>query len=513
MRTDIPATVSRDGLIVQYWVNGTPQNLIVDTGGLTSIDLGENAASITQSDSQTQIRLVWEGSRFSGGNRPQIGRPISIQSPEPFTIWNGIVDSVGAEIKYRGKKELTLTCRSRDSTPWWREMTRLGPAMIIGTDLAAMVRELCEQLGLSRAEYNVPDSGIISTHGFVQLADHSAWKMMTDALVPSLQEPWVDARGIFRPISRDVRRKEDLILRRDQVQSTESGASNPPYARVRVKWADPELIRLESQAGLIQLGSPDPFRGVPGKPLLTKPVKSRVARHTGVGLLDPSIDGDPLDWFSWDEKNHARADNISLVFRSPLYNGSIDITQRIPEQGGPGHVGLSGYFPSFLQMISPQQGFICPVRSRTTTGGGVFPAGTPNEALNDDNCDQATWEIYGQLFDYATAINEQEAVDRSATIWMTKVLEIANDLIPTRAVGRSVAVNELFYSAYSSSKAKIRIVDDLRIERGDILLVPDPEGDGLPSRRLYVESYQRTLTRGGSNFLDVNGFWADPICR
>lgn len=77
---------------------------------------------------------------------------------------------------------------------------------------------------------------------------------------------------------------------------------------------------------------------------------------------------------------------------------------------------------------------------------------------------------------------------------------IENDLVPSQEASEGLAVAELFYRARSASRASLVIADDPRIERGDVLGLPD-------GRRFYVLEGSRDLTRGASALLQLEGFW------
>jgi hypothetical protein len=64
-----------------------------------------------------------------------------------------------------------------------------------------------------------------------------------------------------------------------------------------------------------------------------------------------------------------------------------------------------------------------------------------------------------------------------------------------------VAARELIYRVRSASVYGVTIVDDPRIEPGDLLQLPD-------GSRLYVTGYRRMLHRDAPAVLEVEGFQA-----
>ena len=92
-----------------------------------------------------------------------------------------------------------------------------------------------------------------------------------------------------------------------------------------------------------------------------------------------------------------------------------------------------------------------------------------------------------------------EPHDPNAEDWYEEVQEIESDFILNEDHARAVAGREFIYQALSASSYNVVIVDDPRIEVGDILELAD-------GSRVFVTGFRRELTHGTSAVLEVEGF-------
>ena len=97
------------------------------------------------------------------------------------------------------------------------------------------------------------------------------------------------------------------------------------------------------------------------------------------------------------------------------------------------------------------------------------------------------------------ARNTSEAFDSSVPVYIDNAMDIECDFIVNEEHAKAVAIRELIYSAREANKWSVTMVDDPRIEYGDILQFHD-------GSQLYVEDFSRSLERGSEATLDVSGF-------
>ncbi len=111
------------------------------------------------------------------------------------------------------------------------------------------------------------------------------------------------------------------------------------------------------------------------------------------------------------------------------------------------------------------------------------------------------YEIWGTPFEYVHARNKTTAYNKNANVWEIKPMEIENDFVMNEDQAQAFAIRELTYEHRSATSYSVQIVDDTRIERGDIIELKD-------GSRVYVTGFARDLSHGSSAVLDVQGFRA-----
>jgi hypothetical protein len=111
------------------------------------------------------------------------------------------------------------------------------------------------------------------------------------------------------------------------------------------------------------------------------------------------------------------------------------------------------------------------------------------------------YEVWGTPYDFVHARNTTEAYDEVAPEWLGNEQEIENDFVMDESMAQAYAVRELIYQARSAASYTVSIVDDPRIEPGDILQLPD-------ASRLYVTGYRRDLSPGAAAVLEIEGLRA-----
>jgi hypothetical protein len=111
------------------------------------------------------------------------------------------------------------------------------------------------------------------------------------------------------------------------------------------------------------------------------------------------------------------------------------------------------------------------------------------------------YEIRGTPYDLVNARNTTEAIAEGVPDWLIQNQDISNDFVMNEAHAKALAGRELIYRYRESATYNAQILDDPRIEPGDIVELQD-------GSRIYVLDYQRNLTYGASALLDITGFRA-----
>lgn len=109
------------------------------------------------------------------------------------------------------------------------------------------------------------------------------------------------------------------------------------------------------------------------------------------------------------------------------------------------------------------------------------------------------YEIWGAPYDFVHARHTTEAYNPGAPAGRCGDTRNRSAERPEHA--RSLAARELIYRTRKAQTYGVTLIDDPRIEPGDLLGLPD-------GSRLYVTSYRRALGRDAPALLKVEGFQA-----
>lgn len=497
MRPDIPAPSDttfqqRDNVTFRLYAEGVSYlNLINGTGG-AYVDLTPFVSRCPQSETEMTVDMAYRD-EFSGANRPIIGQLVQVLIGG-YALFTGHVDAIGAETESRGERSISLTVRRRDATPAWRDVRRCTPAYSVGADLGQMAEDMARAIGLDPAEVVIGNVGLSLAHDSTQIADVNAWDALTLCLTPSLLEPWVDGRGVLRTISRNLRRPTDIELTSAQIKKITSGTSRPPCTVFRVKFIDFQLSKV-SQADQ-RLG------------------------HAVMTCGFFKINDYQEVWWSQGANNVGgkgqRAEQTYMKTVTSINDGLVRVGTVTYEAADLYH-GIvraemdTGWFIAELAVaiaaLAGSAAIPDTVQVGPTGSGVTIPVGriAHNLALMAllqviMHIGHGVYEVWGVPFDEVYAVNEVEAYDINAPDWAMKLEEDQNDLIPSDEVAQTYAVNELLYRSCAASQAGMLIADDPRIERGDVLGVPD-------GRQFYVQKFKRNLQRGVEALLELTGFW------
>lgn len=460
----------------------TPLQVLLGTA-TDDADLSPYATRVQQSAGEVTATVTWH-TQLNGANQPRAGQVLECRlGAQP--LWIGIIEAISDYRHERGTRQLGITARSRDGGPLWRDTQRVTPVYSAGTPLSYIARQVAQSLGLSDAENLLGEVAAYTQHSNTQLANLTAWDMLTALYLPSGREPWVDAVGRLKTISRDVARPADIVLTSDRVKAITGSRSRPSTTAVRLKWLDASLSKV------------------------TKQDQSLAVETLTAGFFQPEVKKD----VKFSQDGTQRAEGTRLVIKQSCNNGLLRVADEIYEQltQTGGRIRLINTYYSALFVTGALAGVAAagnlPDYS-LTTGGPTIPTGKVAQAAllllattAMSSIGTGTYEIWGQPYDYVHARNTTEAYDESAPAWLEQIKEIESDLVTSQANSEAVASRELRYEVRSATSYGATLVDDPRIERGDILEFPD-------ASRLYVTNYKRDLSRSATALLDVEGFRA-----
>lgn len=400
-------------------------------------------------------------------------------------LWAGSMDSIEELRESRGERFWTITLRSRDATAFWRRNRWTTDVYPVGTDLAVIVIDILKALGLTPPEYPaVQVTGRPTPHTSTQLADMTAWNMFETLGLPCGTEPMVDAIGRFKLISREVTRRPDLTLSREEVISVSRSWPEPPVTALCLSWLDHNLVKSQQQDQVLATES-----------LTAGFFKLKQERKT-----------------YWSDDRYQRAEHTYMKVKASVNDGLISVGSERYEQKDLFHGEITVQTDSWVPALATAMLAVILVSSMIPDlvialfGGVTVPLGRIIQAIAEIavliilmSLGSGKYEIWGQPFDYVHPVHKTEAFDKDAQLWERVNDDISSDFVTDEGHAQSFAIRELLYRSLSARRMSITIVDRPAIERGDILAIPGPH-------RMYVLDYRRDITRGAKALLQVEGF-------
>ena len=454
----------------------------LDPGSDDSVDLSEFVTQGNHSAFDANVTLNFNRELF-GLNQPKPNQVLEIQywqSNEWKPVWLGIVDAISQFTLQRGERSMQLIAKTRDQQDIWRNTKRITPLFPQLTNLTYIIQRIARSAGMKGDEIALPNSAFTTAHSNTQLADMNAWDMVTQTCLPLGWTPFIDGLGRLRVADRGLQnRTADIQLEDERIIKVGGQRQRPPKSRVRVNWLNPTMKKHLKQGQLLKsevitLGwfipvfwrhgyfSEDQTQRAEGtymkpNPSCNSPWSPRFVRET---YLQQTQNKYKLSF-----TNLQTVAVIALIagWNQAIRAGAIPVV---------GQTGGSRVVESFFQAS------FCYLMMCVGTG---------------------TYEIWGQPFDWVHARNTSEAFDSSVPEWVDNTVDIDSDFVANEEHAKAVAIRELIYQAREANKWSITIVDDPRIEYGDILQFVD-------GNQLYVEDFSRSLERGGEATLDVKGF-------
>ncbi len=447
--------------------------------GLTPFELTSFVSSISQSQDSCNVKLAFHDELY-GVDQPMAGQVLEIKL-EGDSFWIGIIQSIDSSLQ-SGERSMSLSVRRRDNTPAWRDVRRATDIYPTATPLSYIGRQIAQSLGLTTPEILLPETGSSTVHSNTQLADLTPWQMLETIYQPSGLEPYVDCRGRLKCISRDARRVTDILINDNHRLIEVSGfRSKPALTEMRIKWLDPNLTESAQMNRLLD----------------------RASITAGFFQLTQNRD----IYFGSDQTQRAR--DTHMIIRQSANSGLLHFCSEDYEQltTTMGRVTLRTSIFAPMLAIDSMAGMIASsfipdgVGSYLTIPiGRLIHAGLEVVVLIIMMCmGTGQYEIWGTPYNYVHARNTTTAYNPAAKPWEIKPQEIENDFVTNDDEAQAFSVRELIYEARSSQTYNIKIVDDTRIERGDIIELKD-------GSRMYVTGYNRELTNGASAVLSVQGF-------
>lgn len=484
-----PRDSARGERLLLYPVGTGPAAIVAGVPHL--VDLSRHVTDARHTHAEMTLTCAFFDELFCGG-QPRPGQFIAAVRGVQV-LFLAQVEGINDYRNQFGSRSMSFTCRTRDATAAWREVPRITQAYPMGTRIDLIARDVAASVGLQPQEILIGTVGVNTPQSTTQLAQIPAWQMLEQLLLPAQQAPFIDALGRLRGYSRDIRRAPDVVLTPDRVISVSGSKSRPAITRLLLKWRDPNLSMVKQQD------------------------RALAAATITAGFFQ-SVQKQEV-YFSEDRTQ--RAFNTRLVVKQSANSGLIPIcTETYETFRDPGNDEVIGglirldtyaYVPALIASFVAIKAAGALPDIAPSGGGPTEPTGKRIHAalelaalLTLASIGTGMYEIWGTPYDYVQGINTTEMVSLNADAWDRRDAELESDFIRDEAHAQAVAFTEFCFRALEGNSYGVTIVDDPRLEIGDIIELPDYNGAG--GERMFVTGFSRNLSPGSPAELSLTGF-------
>jgi hypothetical protein len=479
--------------------------IIAGTYTQTPLDLTPYCADLSWTPAQLTFSLVDEDGSFNGDTGQyrkylKDGAIIRLKEGDtrvsanywPWTFTGAIKGQSGWS---KGPRPQTLQARvtafSRDNTQAFKRRQITSKQYTAGTDLGVVFHDLAESfLGLTDDENLVPiNLGRSLLHKTNQLVQVAPWDGLTALLEVVSLVPRFNGEGRLTYFDKNLARAPNRELpdyitvhRLEQMPRTQDVIN-----KVVVVFLDSELSEIEG----------------------TMQVLGSASITTGFFTFEERI---PCYW-STDRKQRAKSTWMKIIksvnanllpvgeesyAEKDIYHGEIriEIYIWVPMLAT---VLLADYVAA--TMLLPDT-VVVPLGGT----GYTIPWGRAAQAADligilviMMSLGSAQYEIWGVPYDLVYQEQESIAVEDGLSYWEENELEIKNDFIGSFDQADAVAVTELIFQKSMGELRRLVLDDDLALEPGDIVQVPD-------GRRIFIQNMNKQVRRGELPVLTVDGF-------
>lgn len=446
-------------------------------------DLTPLVARIDQTDLQLTFTLAWHD-ELDGASLPRAGQWVVVRMNGTVLCVHR-VDTLSEYRVTRGVRQVTVTARSRDATELWRERVVSTGVYALGAPTIEIVWDVAVALGLDIDEVHLYQLGTYVPRGGMQFSSVPAWTVLEQVMLPAGMAPFVDALGRLRGYARDIVRDADVVIPNDRLEGFVGASARPSVTRLSLRWRSPTMHTVLQ----------------PERVLAETTVMGGYFRMRQVKRV----------WYSADRTQ--RAANTRFVVKESI-NRLIPFARETAqdlshdsasETGRAVVVTMSKFVPAFLAvyLVGKFKTAAIPDYApvvATVSYGRLIEAGLDIAMLLTLlSVGEGQYQFVGNPIDAVETVNTTEAYDPNAPLASSRVETIDSEFVMNQGAAVSFATREFMFRARAATTWNVNIVDDPRIEVGDIVQLESGE-------RLFVTSYRRDLTAGSAAVLELTGF-------
>jgi hypothetical protein len=447
-----------------------PDGLFHPDTGLYKEHLGDGAVIRLREGDSTVDESYWMNT-FTGTIRGQIG-------------WR----------KSRRKQTMisTVSVFSRENNQALKRRKVTSKSYTVGTELGIMLRDILTAfMGLTDAEIRLPSVlGLQLKHKVNQISQMAPWDAVEKLLEAVGRIPCFDGDGKLTSIDKDMNRSPDRIFSTSTlIYDYEVPARNQDTInKVKVVFLDSELSRVDS------------------------PYQSLGTAQVTTGFFSM---GEKLPVY-WGEDKKQRASGTNLIVKKSVNSGLLHVGeesyQEVDEYHGVIEVTIAVWVPILATAMLLEYLAAAFIPDEVVTvgivaeGGVTIPVGRIIEAqamigimLIMMSMGSAQYEIWGIPYDYAYKEQQSVAIKDGLRYWEENEQEIKNDFLGSFTEADALAMKELTWEVSSACPRILVINDDLAVERGDIIQLPD-------GRKFLITNLSKAIKRGEIPQLSLEGF-------
>jgi hypothetical protein len=387
--------------------------------------------------------------------------------------------------------EAKVTAFSRDNNQALKRRLISTHTYTIGTDLGIILHDVAKAfLGITDPENRIPTSlGMQTLFQTTQLSQMAPWDAITKILETVGRVPFIDGDGRLTSYSKRMQREPDRIFDDyRQIYDYAIQENNADvYNRIKITFIDANLSKVEGTDQKL------------GEAQVTSGFFSM---------------GEKLHCW-WSDDHTQRAENTRLVVKKSINSGLLPVGRESYHQEDDFHgtitISIEVWVPILATLMIMEYLAAAAIPDDVVTFGmfaedGItIPIGRVLQAqasvaimLIMMSIGSAQYEVWGTPFDYAYVEKYSIATEDGLAYWEQNQKEIKNDLLGSYDRADYLAITELIWEKSSVCTRKLSIMDDLALELGDIVQLPD-------GRKFLITDMAKSIKRGEIPVLVLTG--------
>jgi hypothetical protein len=152
----------------QVWhhPSATPLEMVAGTH-TDGVNLSAYASRISHSASEASVTLNWH-TELNGAAQPKPGTLLELRLAGQL-LWWGVIEALNDYRLSSGVRAMSITARSRDASPLWRDTRRVSELYPVGTPLSMIAHDIAGSLGLTDSEILFGNSSAVTAVSYTHL--------------------------------------------------------------------------------------------------------------------------------------------------------------------------------------------------------------------------------------------------------------------------------------------------------------------------------------------------------